>query len=126
MGEVQEACKVWRPISDDALLSLIATAEGAMEPLVLAFWERIRIRPAKWALPPWGDQGNGFWVVAVVGEECVWYNDIEDGFNVSRYEAVGRIADYWCNQSELRNCVASVFVRFPRDAELDTTSDPTT
>jgi hypothetical protein len=94
---------VWQPISEDALLLLMATAETAMEPPAMALWQRIRIRPVKWALPPWGDLGGGFWVVAVVGQECIWYNDIEDGFNVSRFEAFGRIADYWCSQAALHH-----------------------
>lgn len=73
-GRAGESCRsategfgVWQPISEDALLSLIATAEAAMDPPVMAFWERIRVRPVKWALPPWGDDGHGFWVVAVAG-----------------------------------------------------------
>ena len=110
---------MWEPISEDALLSLIASAEAAMQPPVRAFWERVRVRPVKWALPPWGDEGGGFWVVAVVGQECVWYNDIEDGFNVSRFEAFGRIADYWCNQSELHHCVAGYFEHFLRSIAPD-------
>jgi hypothetical protein len=105
---------MWEPLSEDELLSLIATAEAAMEPPLLAFWERIRVRPVKWALPPWGDEGGGFWVVAVAGHDCVWYNDIEDGFNVSRFEAFGRLAEYWCNQDELHDCIAGHGERFLR------------
>ena len=51
-------------------------------------------------------------VVAVVGQECVWYNDIEEGFNISRFEEFGRIADYWCNQTELEHRVRGYFERF--------------
>jgi len=50
---------------------------------------------------PYGDQGAGFWVVALVGRTVIWYNDIEEGFNRSRYSAYGTIDDYWCNQDEL-------------------------
>ena len=78
----------------DALLSLIATGEAAMEPPALALWKWVRIRPVKWVLPPWGDRRRVLGG-AVVGQECVWYNDIEDGFNVSWFEAFGRIGDYW-------------------------------
>ncbi|VTR97780.1 hypothetical protein [Tuwongella immobilis] len=104
--------EMWQPIGEAELRSLIAVAEGGMTPRVLAFWERVRIGPVKWALPPIGDDGGGFWVVAIVGQECLWYNDIEDGFNISRYDIFGQIADYWCNQSELQHCVAGWFERF--------------
>jgi hypothetical protein len=36
-----------------------------------------------------------------LGRSAVWYNDIEEGFNRSRYSAYGTIDDYWCNQDEL-------------------------
>jgi hypothetical protein len=45
--------------------------------------------------------GGGFWVVAIVGQTVIWYNDIEEGFNRSRYSAYGTIDDYWCNHDEL-------------------------
>ncbi len=94
---------MWQPISEAELLADMAAAEAQMEPPALALWERIRMRPVKWALPPWGDEGGGFWVVAVSGSDCVWYNDIEHGFNVSRFDVAGRIAEYWCNECELHH-----------------------
>ena len=100
---------MWEPINEDALMSLMAVAESAMEPQVLGFWERMRIRPVKWALPPWADMGGGFWVVAVVGHECIWYNDIEDGFNVSTYSTPGVIHEYRCNQDELQYTIYKIF-----------------
>ena len=33
--------------------------------------------------------------------ESIWYNDIEEGFNVSTFEEYGTIKELWCNQSEL-------------------------
>ncbi len=101
MGDEQ----TWEPISESDLVSLIAEAEARMEPSLLAHWRRVRVRPVKWPLTPWGDLGGGFWVVAVIGRECVWYNDIEDGFNASRYDVAGRIMDYWCNQGSLDDCL---------------------
>src|SRR5262245_51572756 len=96
---------MWQPIPEDMLRAMIAQAEQVMEPPELELWMRIRIEPVRWALPPWGDQGGGFWVVAVMRQECVWYNDIEDGFNLSRFEDPGRIAEYRCNQSELQHAL---------------------
>ena len=105
----------WEPLSDEALASLIEAAEAGMDPALERFWRRIKVRPEKWQLPPWGDLGGGFWVVAVLGQECLWYNDIEDGFNVSRFEVFGRIPDYWCNQAELLACVRGYFDEFMRE-----------
>lgn len=101
---------MWQPISEESLQSMIATGVASMDPPTLVLWRQIRIQPIKWALSPWGDMGGGFWVVAVADNECIWYNDIEGGFNISRFETIGRIAEYWCNQSELHHTIHS-FVR---------------
>ena len=72
-----------------------------METPVRVLWGRIKVNPRKWQLPPWGDAGGGFWVVAVVGQQCVYYNDIEGGFNDSPYSLWGHIGEYGCNQTDL-------------------------
>ena len=79
-------------------------------------WEAIRIPPEKWALPPWGDHGGGFWVVALIGRRAIWYNDIEEGFNRSRYERYGTISDYYCNQDELEMVIYAV-LRLVREGD---------
>lgn len=99
----------WKPLSQTALEGLIEVAEYAMEPEALALWELIRVPPEKWQLSPWGDLGGGFWVVAVLGKKCLWYNDIEDGFNLSPFEEWGCIAKYWCNQTTLSELMHSYF-----------------
>ena len=74
----------------------------------MSLWIAIRIMPAKWELRPWGDDGGGFWVVAVFGGNCIYYNDIEEGFNISSFTVrcdggrlIHRINDYFCKQDEL-------------------------
>ncbi len=65
------------------------------------FWQLIKIEPEKWSEPQYGDLGGGFWVVAICGKKVIWYNDIEDGFNISDYKEYGKITGYYCNQDEL-------------------------
>lgn len=61
---------------------------------------------------PYGDLGGGFWVVAIIGRFVAWFNDIEDGFNVSRYSKYGVIGEYWCNQDELEWAMQRVLHSF--------------
>ena len=82
-----------------------------MDPATRRFWKAIQLDPRKWQQHPWGDEGGGFWVVGVLGQRVLWYNDIEDGFNVSEYSEFGTIDHYGANQSELQNVVASLRVR---------------
>ena len=40
-------------------------------------------------------------VVARKGEEVIYWEDGEEGFNVSPIAQDGRILEHWCNQDEL-------------------------
>jgi len=68
-------------------------------------WEAIRVNPVKWQQGPYGNEGNGFWVVGIIGDTVVWFNDIEDGFNISKYTEFGKIDEYWCDQDELEHTI---------------------
>jgi hypothetical protein len=81
--------------------SMIARALAAYDDAVRSEWERIRIEPEKWRCSPWGDATGGFWAVAIDDGRVLWFNDIEEGFNWSRYSTRGTIDEYFCNQDEL-------------------------
>lgn len=91
----------WQPMTEEEIWDEINSAYKRMSTSQQNLWEVIRIDPEKWQLSPWGDEGKGFWVVAVLGRTVVWYNDIEEGFNRSTYTNYGVINEYWCNQDEL-------------------------
>lgn len=88
----------WTPITLGELQSLIASDTTDMTATETTLWRRVAIVPEKCARSPWGDEGGGFWVVGVAGANCVYYNDLEDGFNVSAFERWGAIGAYFCNQ----------------------------
>ncbi|MGB7195561.1 MAG: hypothetical protein WBD81_19065 [Collimonas pratensis] len=91
----------WEPISEASLWDKINAAEIRMNPQQARLWEAIRVLPHKWEEKSYGELGNGFWIVAIIGTTVIWYNDIEDGFNRSRYTSFGTMDEYWCNQDEL-------------------------
>ncbi|MEM8850724.1 MAG: hypothetical protein AAGE03_11910 [Pseudomonadota bacterium] len=91
----------WTPISEEALRGQLRAGEARMTQSERRFWDSIKTEPEKWQCPHWGDQGNGFWVVAIWGERVIWYNDIEEGFNASSYRSHGRFDEYRSEQCEL-------------------------
>ncbi len=95
-------------LTRERLDSLIAAALMGADDAVRRAWERIRIEPQKWQCSPWGDQGGGFWVVAELDGQVLWFNDIEHGFNLSEFTTRGVIARYGSNQSELAGFLASL------------------
>lgn len=40
-------------------------------------------------------------VVARKGDEAIYWNDVEEGFNLSPIDPAGRILEHWCNQDDL-------------------------
>lgn len=96
---------MWKPILLLDLKHLILKGELEMSDEQLNFWDLIKIEPEKWEEKEYGTEGSGFWVVAIFGRQVIWYNDIEDGFNISGYKKYARIEEYQCNQLELNGSV---------------------
>ncbi|MPL94485.1 hypothetical protein SDC9_40639 [bioreactor metagenome] len=99
----------WTPISLERLYDLILETEKDLSGDLLKFWELIKIDPEKWEEGKYSKEGGGFWVVALIGKRIIWYNDIEDGFNISDYIQYGEFSDYWCNQDTLRSAIQDLF-----------------
>ena len=108
----------WKAISKEALLKRVAQGVARMSPSQRRLWSVIEVEPQKWRQEPYGREGNGFWVVAVVGQTVIWYNDLEDGFNRSRYTAFGTIDDYWCNHDELEVTLSYLIAALERGPDL--------
>lgn len=99
----------WEPISLEELYDLILDTEKELTSELLNFWELIKIYPEKWKEEKYGNEGGGFWVVGLIGKRIIWYNDIEEGFNISDYVRYGEFSDYWCNQDKLRYSIQDLF-----------------
>jgi hypothetical protein len=93
-----------KPISLEALQVLINRELVACSDELRMFFAGVAFPPAKWRQSQWGDAGGGFWAVAAHNGLVLWYNDIEDGFNISRFAKWGEIPDdeYWCNGDPLQ------------------------
>lgn len=81
----------WEAISRESLDELVVEGLAKATADERAVFSRAAVTPTKWQLSPWGDLGGGFWVVALMEDRVLWYNDIEDGFNVSQFVASGTI-----------------------------------
>lgn len=94
---------MWEALSRDELDALVARELADCSEELRNFYSTTSVAPEKWAQHPYGDQGGGFWAIAVFEQKVLWYNDIEDGFNVSAFTTHGRIPDdgYRCQQDEI-------------------------
>ena len=107
----------WLPISESDICALIDDSYARMSHEQKKYWEIIKVAPRKWVQSPWGDEGGGFWVVAIIGKYVIWFNDIEYGFNRSEYSNIGVIDGYFCNQDELEWQVQNVINQIHRGSD---------
>ena len=75
----------------------------------MEFWKSIKVEPEKWSEKVNGNEGGGFWIVAIYDGKVIWYNDIEDGFNISKFEKFGEIKEYGCEQDEISWAITKLY-----------------
>lgn len=92
----------WTPITLEELKKQIELGVSLMTKKQLETWNKISLVPRKWKEEEYGELGGGFWVVAIKDNLVIWYNDIEDGFNISQFTKYGIIDEYFANQDELQ------------------------
>lgn len=108
----------WQPIGEEDLLKRVAQGQDRMTSAQRRLWNAVRVEPHKWQQDPYGVEGGGFWVVGLIGQTAIWYNDLEEGFNRSRFSSLGVIEDYWCNQDELEVTVSYLLTALERGPDL--------
>lgn len=92
---------------DDLLVLVERELAECSRDLSLEF-ARHRIEPERWSAVRWG----AFWAVALHSNRVLWYNDIEEGFNVSRFDSRGVIpsGEYWCDEDRLSWAIERLLV----------------
>ena len=93
----------WTPLSLTELREIIARDLAACSNEERAYFETVAFEPTRWLQSPYGDDSGGFWANAADQDRVLWYNDIEEGFNVSRFTTWGTIPsdEYWCNEDPM-------------------------
>ena len=90
-----------RDSSPEIIAKEISEAEREMNGLgdrVRRLWDRVCIPPAKWAQDQYSGAGE-FWVIAVMGNRCLYLNPIEGGWGWGRFKEYGKISSgYHCCQ----------------------------
>ncbi len=93
---------IWEPITSEELSLEISKGEKEMSSENFQFWNEIKFTPTKWTEHEFGDEGGGFWAVAKYKNFVLYYNDIEEGFNISEFEKDREIKEYGAEQDELQ------------------------
>jgi len=67
----------------------------------LAAFDKYRIEPFSAPIVRYG-RTESVVVVARKGDQVIYWEDVEEGFNLSPISPDGQVLEHWCNQDELR------------------------
>lgn len=90
----------WTPASIEEVKQILqADLEGCDEEQ-LAVFEKYAVAPYSAPIIRY-DNEETVVVVARKGNQVIYWEDVEEGFNVSKIDETGLILEHWCNQDEL-------------------------
>ncbi len=66
--------------------------------------QRMQITPELWTQEQY--PGNElFWVIAIMGSRCLYYNHVEGGWGWGRYAQMGEVSEHHWQQLEIQHVV---------------------
>jgi len=91
----------WRPATIDKVNEIVASDLKAYDAEQLATFTKYHVEPFSAPLVRYGKMESVV-VVARNGHQVIYWEDVEDGFNVSSIGPDGTILEHWCNDDALR------------------------
>ena len=91
----------WQPATIEEVNEIVARDLTACDAEQLAAFNKCRVEPFSAPMVRYG-QTDSVVVVARNGDQVIYWEDVEDGFNVSPISPDGRVLEHWCNDDELR------------------------
>lgn len=67
-------------------------------------WNLIAIEPVRWRCDQY-EEAEDPWVIAVMGERCIYYNEVEEGWGWGGFSSWGVISAYHWEQYEIPQVV---------------------
>jgi hypothetical protein len=90
-----------KPATVEDVNQIVAKDLKNCDPEQMAAFDKYRVESFSAPIVRYG-QLERVVVIARNGDQVIYYEDVEDGFNVSPISPEGRILEHWCNQDELR------------------------
>src|SRR5215475_12865330 len=91
----------WQPATIEEVNEIVARDLKDCAAEQVAAFDEYRVEPSSAPIVRY-EQTERVVVVARNGDQIIYYEDVEDGFNVSPISSDGRVLEHWCNQDELR------------------------
>ena len=94
-------------LAESQVVSDIAMSERELvEPdgRAVRLWERIKVPASLWAQSQYPVDSK-FWVIAVLGKQCLYFNYLEGGWGWGEYEEWGEIKSFHWQDTEIHHIV---------------------
>jgi len=89
----------------DKIAAEIHAAEQAFGERERRLWNQVRIGPSRWRQQQYLGISE-VWVVGILGDRCLYLNEIEGGWGWGRYAEWGKIAKFHWQQDEIHHVIA--------------------
>lgn len=90
----------WRPATVEEVKQIVHQDLKTFDDAQLAAFEKYSVKPYIAPIVRYG-RNETVVVVARKQDQVIYWEDIEEGFNVSPINVEGKILEHWCNQDEL-------------------------
>jgi len=90
----------WQPATVDEVQNIVNRDLAECDAEQTATFEKYAVGPYLASIVRHGRKETVV-VVARKGNEVIYWEDVEDGFNISPIDAEGQLLEHWCNQDEL-------------------------
>jgi hypothetical protein len=94
----------WKPITVEGVKKIIRDDLAGCDDEQTETFERYAVEPYLAPILRYGKMESAV-VVARQDDEVIYWEDVEEGFNVSPVAPDGRILEHWCNQDALSSAL---------------------
>ncbi len=97
----------WEPLTREELQQELDRAVGSLHSSYREKFEEISVVP--WQVEVTKRPGTFLWVVAEHEGQLLYYEEVEEGWEVERRNETGGVDGRWANQFELRHVMFQLF-----------------
>jgi len=90
----------WKPATIDEVKDILRADLKRCNPKQIEIFQQYSVEPYFAPIVRYGKEENVV-VVAQKSDEVIYWEDVEEGFNISLAGPGGRIVEHWCNQDDL-------------------------
>jgi hypothetical protein len=90
----------WKPATIDDVKAILSAELKSCDAQQIEIFRRYSVEPFRAVITRYG-KIESVVVVAKKSDEVIYWEDVEEGFNISPTGPQGEVLEHWCNQDDL-------------------------